>query len=89
MECPGVSPELSYLKDAGRIECYTVSDEEAVAAYKRVCRLEGIVAALEASHAFAYLEKLCPTLPHRAKVVVNCTGTGYNDLRSSTIPLIK
>ncbi|KAI7745035.1 hypothetical protein M8C21_000014, partial [Ambrosia artemisiifolia] len=79
LEFPGVSPELSFLKDAGRIECYTVTDQEALDAYKRVCRLEGIVPALEASHAFAYLEKLCPKLPHGAKVVVNCSGTGYND----------
>ncbi|GKE02639.1 tryptophan synthase beta chain 1-like protein [Tanacetum coccineum] len=47
--------------------------------YKRLCRLEGIVPALETSHAFAYLEKLCPTLPHGTKVVVNCSGSGYND----------
>ncbi|XP_076959422.1 tryptophan synthase beta chain 1-like isoform X2 [Bidens hawaiensis] len=79
LEFPGVSPELSFLKDAGRIECYTVTDKEALDAYKRMCRLEGIVPALEASHAFAYLEKLCPMLPNGAKVVVNCSGNGYND----------
>nr|GEY94899.1 tryptophan synthase beta chain 1-like [Tanacetum cinerariifolium] len=50
-----------------------------VVAYKRLCRLEGIIPALEASHALAYLEKLCPSLPRGAKVVVNCSGTGYND----------
>ncbi|KAL9999761.1 putative tryptophan synthase [Helianthus debilis subsp. tardiflorus] len=79
LEFPGVSPELSFLKDAGRIECYTVNDQEALDAYKRLCRLEGIVPALEASHALAYLEKLYPTLPNGAKVVVNCSGSGYND----------
>ncbi|KAI3741059.1 hypothetical protein L1987_58726 [Smallanthus sonchifolius] len=79
LEFPGVSPELSFLKESGRIECYTVNDQEALDAYKRLCRLEGIVPALEASHALAYLEKLCPMLPDGAKVVVNCSGTGYND----------
>ncbi|KAI3680562.1 hypothetical protein L6452_35335 [Arctium lappa] len=79
LEYPGVSPELSFLKASGRVDCYTVTDEEAVDAYKRLCRLEGIIAALETSHALAYLEKLCPTLPHGAKVVVNCSGSGYND----------
>ncbi|XP_071699942.1 tryptophan synthase beta chain 1-like [Rutidosis leptorrhynchoides] len=79
LECPGVSPELSFLKETGRIDCYSVTDQEALDAYKRLCRLEGIIPALEAAHAFAYLEKLCPTLPHGTKVVVNCSGTGYND----------
>ncbi|GJX47984.1 tryptophan synthase beta chain 1-like protein [Tanacetum coccineum] len=79
LEFPGVSPELSFLRDASRVECYTVSDQEAIDAYKRLCRLEGIIPALEASHALAYLEKLCPSLPRGAKVVVNCSGTGYND----------
>ncbi|KAD0527120.1 hypothetical protein R6Q59_016599 [Mikania micrantha] len=89
MELPGVSPELSFLKDTGRIECYTVTDQEALDAYKRLCLLEGIVPALEASHALAYLEKLCPTLPDGARVVVNCSGTGYNDANTvlSSIPI--
>lgn len=79
LECPGVGPELSYLKDSSRGEFYTVTDEEAVDAYKRLCRLEGIFPALEASHALAFLEKLCPTLPHGTKVVVNCSGRGDKD----------
>ncbi|XP_024988534.1 tryptophan synthase beta chain 1-like [Cynara cardunculus var. scolymus] len=79
LEYPGVSPELSFLKDAGRVECYRVTDQEALDAYKRLCCLEGIIPALEASHALAYLEKLCPTLPRGTKVVVNCCGSGYND----------
>ncbi|XP_076941966.1 tryptophan synthase beta chain 1-like [Bidens hawaiensis] len=89
LEFPGVSPELSFLKDAGRIECYSVTDKEALDAYKRLCRLEGIVPALEASHAFAYLEKLCPTLPNGVKVVVNCSGNGYSDVTTvvNSIPV--
>ncbi|CAH1448322.1 unnamed protein product [Lactuca virosa] len=84
LEFPGVSPELSFLKDSGRLECYTVTDQEALDGYKRLCHLEGIIPALETSHAFAYLEKLCPTLSHGAKVVVNCSGTGYNDVFQSS-----
>ncbi|KAI3680560.1 hypothetical protein L6452_35333 [Arctium lappa] len=64
---------------ASGVDCYTVTDQEAVDAYKRLGRLEGIIPALETSHALAYLEKLCPTLPRGAKVVVNCSGSRYND----------
>ncbi|KAL4563089.1 hypothetical protein LXL04_027121 [Taraxacum kok-saghyz] len=80
LEFPGVSPELSFLKHTGRMECYIINDQEALDAYKRLCHLEGIFPALETAHALAYLEKLCPTLPHGTKVVVNCSGTGYDDV---------
>ncbi|GFZ03217.1 pyridoxal-5'-phosphate-dependent enzyme family protein [Actinidia rufa] len=83
LEYPGVSPELSFLKDIGRAEFYTVTDQEALDAYRRLCRLEGIFPALEASHALAFLEKLCPTLPHGTKVVVNCSGRGDKDAATS------
>ncbi|KAE9461689.1 hypothetical protein C3L33_06399, partial [Rhododendron williamsianum] len=79
LECPGVSPELSFLKEIGRAEFYTVTDQDAVNAYKRLCRLEGIFPALEASHALAFLDKLCPTLPNGTKVVVNISGRGDKD----------
>ncbi|CAA0835930.1 Pyridoxal-5-phosphate-dependent enzyme family protein [Striga hermonthica] len=79
LEYPGVSPELSFLKDIGRAEFHTVTDKEALDAYGLLCRLEGIFPALEAAHALAYLEKLCPTLPDGARVVVNCSGRGDKD----------
>ncbi|XP_038893791.1 tryptophan synthase beta chain 1-like [Benincasa hispida] len=79
LEYPGVGPELSFLKESGRAEFHTASDTEAVEAYKRLCKLEGIFPSLEASHAFAYLNKLCPTLPDGSKVVVNCSGRGDKD----------
>ncbi|KAJ8761897.1 hypothetical protein K2173_005608 [Erythroxylum novogranatense] len=79
LEYPGVSPELSFLRDTGRAEFYSATDKEAVDAYVRLCTLEGIFPALEASHAFAFLEKLCPTLPDGTKVVVNCSGRGDKD----------
>lgn len=52
-------------------------------AFKRLSRLEGIIPALETSHALAYLEKLCPTLPNGAKVVLNCSGRGDKDVQTA------
>ncbi|KAG9445078.1 hypothetical protein H6P81_016418 [Aristolochia fimbriata] len=79
LEYPGVGPELSFLKDSGRAEFYSVTDQEALEAYRRLSLLEGIIPALEASHALAYLDILCPTLTHGSKVVVNCSGRGEKD----------
>ncbi|XWS12804.1 hypothetical protein CRYUN_Cryun37aG0121700 [Craigia yunnanensis] len=79
LEYPGVGPEVSFLKETGRAEFYSATDKEAVDAYRRLCRLEGIFPALEASHALAFLEKLCPTLANGTKVVVNLSGRGDKD----------
>ncbi|XP_075078962.1 tryptophan synthase beta chain 2, chloroplastic-like [Nicotiana tabacum] len=80
LEYPSVSPELSFLKDIGHAEFYTVTDKQALEAYKWLCRLEGIFPALEASHALAFLDKLCPTLADGEKVVVNLSGRGDKDV---------
>ncbi|XP_028787515.1 tryptophan synthase beta chain 1-like, partial [Neltuma alba] len=80
MQYPAVGPELSFLKEIGRVEFYSVTDREALDAYERVCRLEGIYASLEASHAFGILEKLFPTLPKGGNVVVNCGARGDEDV---------
>ena len=53
------------------------------AAFKRLSRLEGIIPALETSHALAYLEELCPTLPNGTKVVLNCSGRGDKDVQTA------
>ncbi|KAG4142850.1 hypothetical protein ERO13_D06G152450v2 [Gossypium hirsutum] len=74
-----VGPEVSFLKETGWAEFHTATDEAAVAAYIRLCHLEGIFPALEASHALAFLEKLCPTLPNGTKVVGNISGRGDKD----------
>ncbi|KAK3024848.1 hypothetical protein RJ639_045065, partial [Escallonia herrerae] len=79
LEYPGVSPELSFFKDIGQAEFYTVTDQEAIDAYRRVSRLEGIIPAMEASHALAFLERVCPILPDGARVVVSCSGRGDKD----------
>ncbi|KAK7845876.1 tryptophan synthase beta chain 2 [Quercus suber] len=81
LDYPGVGPEHSYLKDIGRAEYYSVTDDEALEAFKRLSRLEGIIPALETSHALAYLEQLCPTLPNGTRVVLNCSAEGIRMLK--------
>jgi tryptophan synthase beta chain len=82
LDYPGVGPEHSYLKDLGRAEYYSVTDREAVDAYCLVSKLEGIIPALETSHAFAYLETLCPQLQGSPKIVINCSGRGDKDVQT-------
>ncbi|KAJ4889164.1 hypothetical protein Rs2_28912 [Raphanus sativus] len=82
LDYPGVGPEHSFLKDMGRTEYFSVTDEEALEAIKRVSRLEGIIPALETSHALAHLEKLCPTLPDGARVVLNFSGREDKDVQT-------
>lgn len=61
LDYPGIGPEHSYLKDLGRAEYHAVTDAEALEAFVRVSRLEGIIPALETSHAFAYLDRYAAT----------------------------
>ncbi|KAH7435676.1 hypothetical protein KP509_06G074900 [Ceratopteris richardii] len=83
LDYPGVGPEHSFLKDIGRAEYYSVTDDEALDAFQRLSKLEGIIPALETSHALAYLEKLCPTLKPGTRVVVNCSGRGDKDVHTA------
>ncbi|KJH70133.1 tryptophan synthase subunit beta [Aliterella atlantica] len=82
LDYPGVGPEHSYLKDIGRAEYYSVTDSEAVAAFQKLAQLEGIIPALETSHAIAYLETLCPQLTGSPKIVINCSGRGDKDVQT-------
>lgn len=82
LDYPGVGPEHSFLKDSGRAEYYSVTDAQALDAFQTVSRLEGIIPALETSHAFAYLETLCPTLTGSPRVVINCSGRGDKDVQA-------
>jgi len=82
LDYPGVGPEHSYLKDEGRAEYYSVTDDEALTAFQLVCKLEGIIPALETAHAFAYLEKLCPNLEGNPHIVINCSGRGDKDVQT-------
>ena len=82
LDYPGVGPEHSYLKDAHRAEYYSVTDKEALDAFQLLCKLEGIIPALETAHAFAYLEKLCPSLEGSPRIVINCSGRGDKDVQT-------
>ena len=82
LDYPGVGPEHSYMKDIGRAEYYSVTDAEALAAFQRLSQLEGIIPALETSHAIAYLETLCPQLSGSPRIVINCSGRGDKDVQT-------
>ncbi|RUT03397.1 tryptophan synthase beta chain [Dulcicalothrix desertica PCC 7102] len=82
LDYPGVGPEHSYLKDIGRAEYYSVTDKEALAAFQRLAKLEGIIPALETAHAIAYLDKLCPQIHDNARIVINCSGRGDKDVQT-------
>lgn len=82
LDYPGIGPEHCYLKDIGRAEYVTASDEEALEAFRDLCRFEGILPALESSHALAHAKKLAPTLPKTAKILVNLSGRGDKDMHT-------
>ncbi|HOG74984.1 MAG TPA: tryptophan synthase subunit beta [Candidatus Marinimicrobia bacterium] len=82
LDYPGVGPEHCHLKDSGRVKYYAVTDTEALAAVELLCRLEGIIPALESAHALAYLEYLLPQTHSRESVVVNLSGRGDKDLET-------
>ncbi|KAL3136384.1 Bifunctional NAD(P)H-hydrate repair enzyme [Trebouxia sp. C0009 RCD-2024] len=83
LDYPGIGPEHSYLSDIGRAEYYAVTDAEALEAFQQVSRLEGIIPALETSHAFAYLKELCPTVAPGTKIVINLSGRGDKDVHTA------
>jgi tryptophan synthase beta chain len=80
LDYPGVGPEHAWLKDAGRAQYVTITDDEALAAFHDCCRIEGIIPALESSHALAYAKKLAPTLSRDRIVLVNLSGRGDKDM---------
>lgn len=82
LDYPGVGPEHSYLKELGRAEYYSVTDEQALEAFKQLAQLEGIIPALETAHAIAYLETLCPQLTGSPRIVINCSGRGDKDVQA-------
>jgi tryptophan synthase beta chain len=82
LDYPGVGPEHAWLKDSGRAEYVSVSDGEALQAFHDLCRLEGIIPALESSHALAYAGKLAPTLGKDRILLVNLSGRGDKDMHT-------
>lgn len=82
LDYPGVGPEHAWLKDSGRASYVCITDEEALAAFHDCCRIEGIMPALESSHAIAYAVKLAPTLPQDQIILVNLSGRGDKDMHT-------
>ncbi len=82
LDYPGVGPEHAWLKDSHRAEYVAVTDDEALAAFHALCRYEGIIPALESSHALAYAAKLAPTLPKDKLLLVNLSGRGDKDMHT-------
>jgi tryptophan synthase beta chain len=82
LDYPGVGPEHAWLKDSGRAEYVSVNDDEALAAFHDLCREEGIIPALESSHALAYATRLAPTLSKDNLLLVNLSGRGDKDMHT-------
>ncbi|MFW6389633.1 MAG: tryptophan synthase subunit beta [Halanaerobiales bacterium] len=82
LDYPGVGPQHSYLKDLKRVDYHSVADKETVEAFQLLCELEGIIPALESSHALAYALKFVPQLSQDEIVVVNLSGRGDKDVNS-------
>jgi tryptophan synthase beta chain len=82
LDYPGVGPEHAWLNDLGRAQYVTITDEEALKAFHDCCRIEGIIPALESSHAIAHAVKIAPTLPKDTTLLVNLSGRGDKDMHT-------
>jgi len=80
LDYPGIGPEHAWLNDVGRVKYTSATDKEALEAFQLLCELEGIIPALEPSHAIAYAMKLAPTLPKDHLMVINLSGRGDKDI---------
>ncbi len=82
LDYPGVGPEHAYLKDSGRVEYVVINDDEALAAFHVLSRTEGIIPALESSHAIAYAMKLAQEMDASQQIIVNLSGRGDKDIHT-------
>jgi tryptophan synthase beta chain len=82
LDYPGVGPEHAWLKDTGRAQYVSVTDAEALAAFHKLCRTEGIIPALESSHAVAHAMRLAPTMAKDRILLVNLSGRGDKDMHT-------
>ncbi len=80
LDYPGIGPEHSWLHDIGRARYEPVTDEEALASFQKLTKLEGIIPALESAHAIAAAERIAPTLGKDKIIIVNCSGRGDKDI---------
>ena len=82
LDYPGVGPEHAWLKDTGRAQYVSITDDEALAAFHKLCRLEGIIPALESSHALAHAMKIAPAMDKDRILLVNLSGRGDKDMNT-------
>tara|TARA_B100001175_G_C19374724_1_gene573563 strand:- start:240 stop:983 length:744 start_codon:yes stop_codon:yes gene_type:complete len=82
LDYPGVGPEHSWLKDSGRATYVAIKDDEALEAFHNLCRVEGIIPALETSHALAYAQKLAADMSPEEVILVNLSGRGDKDINT-------
>ena len=80
LDYPGIGPEHAWLKESGRVEYTAVTDDEALDGFQLLCRTEGIIPALEPSHAIAAVKKIAPTMPKDAIILANLCGRGDKDI---------
>jgi tryptophan synthase beta chain len=80
LDYPGIGPEHAWLHDIGRVRYVPVTDDEALASFQRLCKLEGIIPALESAHAIAAAERIAPTLGKDKIIIVNLSGRGDKDI---------
>ncbi|MBA2432317.1 MAG: tryptophan synthase subunit beta, partial [Chthoniobacterales bacterium] len=82
LDYPAIGPEHAFLRESGRVRYASVTDEEALRAFHTLCRLEGIIPALESAHAVAYALRIARRRPKTDAIVVNLSGRGDKDLGS-------
>jgi tryptophan synthase beta chain len=82
LDYPGVGPEHAWLKDTGRAQYVNITDDEAMAGFHALTRMEGIIPALESSHAMAYAMKLAPTMRQDQIIIINLSGRGDKDMQT-------
>ena len=82
LDYPGVGPEHAWLKDQGRVSYVAITDEEALSAFHDLTRIEGIIPALESSHALAQVKKLAPAMKPDEIILVNLSGRGDKDIHT-------
>lgn len=82
LDYPGVGPEHAWLKDSGRVNYVSVTDEEAMSAFRTLTRVEGIMPALETAHALAYAARLAPQMERQQSLIINLSGRGDKDIQT-------
>jgi tryptophan synthase beta chain len=80
LDYPGVGPELSYLRDCGRVKFDAATDDEAIDSIQFLAQVEGIIPALESAHAISVVRRLAPRLSKRQTIIVNLSGRGDKDM---------